>query len=94
MHSSIVGRELTGLGEIYRSDHLRQFVERCGKVQSGNRVDSEFVVPSPQVLNEGMSPNDHAGCSVPFETPHWSEPGVAAPVVGLDTVVGVLGGVV
>jgi len=34
----IVGRELTSLGEVCRSDHLRELVERRGKGQSGDRT--------------------------------------------------------
>ena len=94
MRQSFVERELTRLGEVYRSEHLRKFVERCGKVQSQMRVDPEFVVALPQVVNEDM-PSDHdVGSPVPWETRHWSEPGVAAPLVGFDAVVGVVGGVV
>jgi hypothetical protein len=43
----IVGRELTSLGEVCRSDHLRELVERRGNGQSGTCIDPEFVVPSP-----------------------------------------------
>ena len=52
--------------------YLRKLVERCGKVQSGERLDPEFVVAAPQVLNEGMAPNDHAGCAGAFQTAHGS----------------------
>ena len=63
-------------------------------MKSRTRVDPEFVVASPQVLDEGMTLDHDAGGSVSFEAPHRSEPGLEASVVGFDSVVGVLGGVV
>jgi hypothetical protein len=51
----VVGRELTSIGEVCRSDHLRELVERRGKGQSGTCIDPEFVVPSPEVLDERMA---------------------------------------
>jgi hypothetical protein len=51
-------------------------------------------VTSPEVLNEGMS-SDHDMCGpVSFEAAHRAESGFEAPIVGFDSVVGVLSGVV
>ncbi len=47
-------RDMVSLVEVYGSDHRREFVERCGKVQSAKRVDPKFGVSSPQVPNDGM----------------------------------------
>ena len=55
---------------------------------------SEFVVSSPQVLDEGMAPDDDAGGPVAFEAPHRPKPGLESPVVSFDSIIGVLGGVV
>jgi len=63
----IVVRELISLGELCRSDRLRELVERCGKGQSGTCIDSEFVVASSQVLDEGVASD---GDQVDF----WTEP--------------------
>jgi hypothetical protein len=39
--------------------------------------------------------SDYDACGpVPFEAPHRTKPGLEAPVVSLDPVVGILGGVV
>jgi hypothetical protein len=58
------------------------------------QVVLEFVVSSPQVLDEGVTSDHDAGCPVPFEASHRSEPGFEPSVASLDPVVGVLGGVV
>jgi hypothetical protein len=85
---------LTSSVEMRGSDHLREFVECRGKGQSGTCIDPEFVVSSPQVLDEGM-PSDHdAGGAVPFEASHRSKSCLESPMVSFDPVVGVLGGVV
>jgi len=57
-------------------------------------IDPEFVVPSPKVLDEGVSFDDHAGGPVPFGAPHGAKSCLEAPVVSFDPVVGVLSGVV
>ena len=88
MHCSTVRREVAGLGEVGTSDHERKLVECCGEGQPGTRIHPELIVPSPQVLDEGV-PSD-AGGPVPFETPHRAKSGL----IGFDAVVGVLGGVV
>jgi hypothetical protein len=49
-------------------------------------------MPSPNVLDEGMAANDHAGVSVLLEPAHRPQPRLQAAVVGLDAVVGVLVG--
>ena len=54
----------------------------------------EFVVAAPQVLDERVAGDDHAGGAVAFQPAHRSKPGLEAAVVGFDPVVGVLLGVV
>jgi hypothetical protein len=79
---------------VCSSDHQRKLVERRGKGESGTCIHPELVVPSPQVLDEGM-PSDHdARGWVPFEAPHRSESRLESPMVSFDSMVGVLGGVV
>src|SRR5664280_1722865 len=41
-----------------------------------------------------MAFDDHVGGLVPFEAPHRAKPGLEAPMVSFDPVVGVLRGVV
>jgi hypothetical protein len=51
-------------------------------------------VTSPEVLDEGVA-TDHDACGpVPFETPHRPQPRFQTSMVGLDSIVGELGGVV
>ncbi len=85
---------MDGLGELCRSDHLRELVKPCGKGESGMCIESECVVASSQILDEGVASDGDAGGSVPFEAPHRTKPGLEAPVVSFDSVVGVPGGVV
>ena len=94
MHVSIVEREPTILGEAYRSDHLREFVECCCKGQSGACIRPELVVSSPQVPDEGMPPDRDAGGSVPSKAPHGTKPFHEAAVVRFYSIVGVLNCVV
>src|SRR5664280_2449009 len=91
---SILGRGRSSSCGIRRSQHLRKFVECTGKRQSAPRLDPEYVVPSPQVLDEGVPSDDDAGASVPFQAPHGPKPYLEPSMVSLDTVVAVLGGVV
>ena len=55
---------------------------------------NRLVVSTPQVLDEGMAPAYDAGSPVPFESSYWAKPGLQMSVVGFDSVVGVLSGVV
>jgi hypothetical protein len=85
---------LTSRRGTRRSDHQRELVECRGKGESRTCLDPEFVPASSQVLNEGMSPDHDDGGSVLFEAPHWAKSGFESPMIGLDSVVGVLGSVV
>jgi hypothetical protein len=85
--------ELTRSHEVRRSDDQRELVERCGKGQSRTCIDPALLVSSTEVLDEVRSTDHDAGRSVPFAAPHRAKSGLEAPVVGLDSVVGVLGGV-
>lgn len=57
-------------------------------------VGSKFVMASPDVLNERVGGYDDRGGSVAFESAHWSKPRLQPTVIGFDSVVGVLLGVV
>jgi hypothetical protein len=49
-------------------------------------------VASPEVLDESVAGNDHAGVAVLLQATHGPQPRLQAVVVGLDPVVGVLVG--
>jgi hypothetical protein len=51
-------------------------------------------VTAPEVLNAGMSSGHDICGPVSFEASHRAESGFEAPMVGFDSVVGVLGRVV
>jgi hypothetical protein len=85
---------LGDVGSIPVSDRTREFVERRSDPQTGERVDAEFVVAATDVLHEGVAPDDHAGGAVALQPAHRSKPGLESTVVGFDSVVRVLGGVV
>jgi len=94
LHCWNVWRGLTSSSGILWSDYQREFVECCGKRLSGTCIDPEFVVASPQILDEGMSSDHDARGPVPFEAMHGAESGLKAAMVGFDSVVCVLVGVV
>ena len=81
------------MDEIRLSDHQRQLIEGRSQGRARQGVNSEFVVPSAQVLDEGMASHADTGSPVPFQPTHWTESGFEASMVGFDPVVGVLGGV-
>ncbi len=54
------------------------------------RVDTDFVVASPDVLHERMTADDHSGRMVAFESAHRSESGFELAMIAFDAVVGVL----
>jgi len=64
---------LAGFGEVGPSDHQRKLVEHRGERQSGAYIHPELVVPSAQVLDEGMSSEHDAGGSVLFQAPRRSK---------------------
>ncbi|MGO8872001.1 MAG: hypothetical protein ACLQPH_11485 [Acidimicrobiales bacterium] len=47
--------------EIRLSDRQRQLIEGGRQGHAGQSADSEFVVATTQVLDEGVSSNDDAG---------------------------------
>jgi hypothetical protein len=47
-------------------------------------------MPSPNVLDEGMTNNDHSGVPVLLEAAHRPQPRLQAPMVTLNSVVGIL----
>jgi hypothetical protein len=52
-------------------------------------VDGEFVVASPDVLDEGVAGGDGDGRSGSFQAPHRPEPGFEPGMIGFAPVVGV-----
>ena len=73
----------------YVSDHERQFGERGGETSSRSDIGSEVVEASSEVLDERMAGHDDPGGTISFQPSHRSKPGLQAPVVGLERVVGV-----
>jgi hypothetical protein len=67
----------------------RPALERDRYPQVGGRLDSQLVVPSPDVLHERVSSDDHRGAAVLPEPTHQSQSRLEAAVVALDAVVGV-----
>ncbi len=63
----------TGAGEPplgVTSDCISEFVDRCCDGEAFDGIDSEFVVPSAQVLDEGVPSHDDPGGVVAFESAH------------------------
>src|SRR6266511_1680617 len=71
------------------SDRHGELVEGDRQPQVHRRLDRQLVVPSPDVLDEGL-PGDHdPGTAVLFESSHRAKPRLQPAVVGLDSVVGI-----
>jgi hypothetical protein len=71
------------------SDRLGKLV-KCDRQPPGRwLLDRQLVVPSTNVLDEGMSRDDHPGAAVSLEASHRPQPGLEASVIGLDVVVGI-----
>ena len=51
------------------------------------RVDAEFIVAAPNVLQERVTSHDHACSVVALEASHRAEPRLEPPVVGFDPIV-------
>jgi hypothetical protein len=47
-------------------------------------------MPSPNVLDEGMTNDDHSGIPVLLEAAHRPQPRLQAPMVALNSIVGIL----
>ena len=85
---------LTSSVEIRGLDHLREFVDCRGEGETRTCIDPEFVVASPQDLDKGMATDYDAGRSVPFGTSHRAKSGLQSAMIGFNSIVGGLGGVV
>ena len=57
---------------------------------SGVEIDAKFVVAPAEILNKCVSGADDAGRTELFQSPHWPQPGLQAPVIGFDGIIGVL----
>lgn len=57
-------------------------------------VGAEFVVASPDVLDERVASDDNGGGSVAFESAHWAKTCLQLTVIALDPIVRVRLGVV
>jgi len=74
-----------------RSDGMDELVERRRDPEMTiSGIDAEFVVPATQVLNEGMTSNDHPCRPVGPQSAHRAQPRLESAVIALDPVVGVL----
>jgi hypothetical protein len=78
--------EFTRSSEVRRSDHPLEFVEGRSKGEPRTCIAPEFVVASPQVLDESMASDYDACRSVLFQSAHRAEPGLESPTIGFDSV--------
>jgi hypothetical protein len=65
-------------------DDRGQFGERIGDAGPDLRIGPEIVEAPAEVLNEGVSSDDHLGGAVPFQPAHRAEPCFHATVIGLE----------
>ena len=72
------------------SDGYHELVERGTKSVPVWDVGGDVVVTAAQVLNEGVTAGNGAGCPVLFEAAHRSESGFESTVVRFDRIVRVL----
>ena len=70
------------------SDRLGKLVKRDRQPPGRGLLDRQLVVPSTNVLDEGMARDDHPGAADSLEASHRPQPGLEASVIGLDVVVG------
>jgi len=75
--------------QISRSDRQGESGERRSDPPPGWDVESEFVLSAAQVVDEGMSGDDHLGCSIGAQPAHRFEAFFELTVVGLDRIAGV-----
>jgi len=68
------------------SDREGEFVEGDHHSPGHWLLGGQLVLPSPQVLDEGMPGDDHSGVLVLLEPTHRSQPRLQPAVVALDTV--------
>ena len=76
------------------SGHQDQIVERDSHPSVGWIVNCQLIVPSPEVLDEGMPGDDHPGAAVPFEPAHRPEPRLEPAVIRFNSVVAIAIGAV
>jgi hypothetical protein len=69
------------------SDHEGQFGERVGETSCRSDLGPEVVETPAEVLDEGVSGDDHPRGSVTLQPSHRSEAGLETPVVGLERIV-------
>ena len=60
------------LRPVFSLDDLGEFGERVRDAPMGARMDAEFVVAAPNVLQERVTEHDHACSVVALEAPHRS----------------------
>ena len=65
------------------SDGEHEFVERGRVPVTLVAVDGEFVVASPNVLDQGVAGGHDDDRPGPFQAPHRPEPGFEPGVIGL-----------
>ena len=71
------------------SDRQSEFSERDRQPAVHRRLDCQLVMPSPDVLDEGVSGDHDPGAAVLLEPTHRYQPRLQAAVVGFDSVVSV-----
>jgi hypothetical protein len=69
------------------SDHEGQFGERVGETSRRSDIGPEVVEAPAEVLDKGVSGDDHPGGAVTLQPSHRSEAGLETPVVGLERIV-------
>jgi hypothetical protein len=75
-------------------DHQRELVKRDRHAPGHRRLDRQLVMPSTNVLDQGVAGDHDPGAAVLLEPAHRTKSCLQAAVVGLNPVVGVLLGVV
>jgi hypothetical protein len=71
------------------SDRKGQLGERGSNPRDGRCVESQFLMAASDVLHEGVSGDDDAGCSVGAQAAHRSQTVLELAVISFDPVVGV-----
>ena len=68
--------------------HQGKLVERDRHAPGDRLLDRQLVVPSTEVLDQGIADDHDPGAAVLLELAHRPQPRLEATVVGLDVVVG------
>jgi hypothetical protein len=69
------------------SDHEGQFGERVGETSRRPDIGPKVVETPAEVLDEGVSGDDHPRGSVTLQPSHRSKAGLETPVIGLERIV-------